>query len=403
MDGFALARHIALYTEETVSYNSIPSTLIGPYFPEEALPVTQFLQFKLPILRTSLHALAANLSQHPPSSNELSESDLRTMCSPPHSSIKKLISQYDSDHNNLARSVSIGSRYIPINTLQIWETLFRLHDLQQAWKESQVRVEQMAGCHPTQQHAILETQKRLLSCHWNTRVQGFSKSVSSTIGGLMRYLSISCLTTTDMTLHLDLLCNNLESGNVRACLLSPLHIQYLSGCGRLIGKNGLERYRNDRTYLALRQLGSKLVSGSISQFGGIMLVNGNHWIGFLISSAESTIYLADSLYHRMEDINSSCTAKEATEILQWWLDASNLESNQHSTPFQAAWLPTAHQKDSSSCGFFALNALMHHLLPEKYSLSTDDNDSVVGLRVGFLGSILEHHMAHVRTKHTFND
>jgi hypothetical protein len=117
MDGFALAHHIMLCAEDTILYSDIPSTLIGPYFPEESLSITQFLRFNLPILKTSLHGSAANISHHPPSINELSECDLCGMHCPPHSVIKKLISEYDPDIHNPSHSVNIDSRYVPINIL----------------------------------------------------------------------------------------------------------------------------------------------------------------------------------------------------------------------------------------------------------------------------------------------
>ncbi|KAF8314588.1 uncharacterized protein EI90DRAFT_2948021 [Cantharellus anzutake] len=148
--------------------------------------------------------------------------------------------------------------------------------------------------------------------------------------------------------------------------------------------NGLERYRCDQTCQTLQQFGIELASGSVSQFGGITHINNNHWIAFLISPVESTIYVADSLRQPTEDNGLS-----AVDVLQWWLAASYSSPNKSVLPFQIAWLPIAYQKDSISCGLLALNALMHHLIPTKYSLCTNNN--MVMLHVKFLTSILDHH------------
>ena len=53
----------------------------------------------------------------------------------------------------------------------------------------------------------------------------------------------------------------------------------------------------------------------------------------------------------------------------------------------------AYQMDFSSCGVFALNALMHHLIPSQYSLCTS-NDMVM-MHIELLALILDHHTAQV--------
>ncbi|KAF8337547.1 uncharacterized protein EI90DRAFT_2909896, partial [Cantharellus anzutake] len=143
--------------------------------------------------------------------------------------------------------------------------------------------------------------------------------------------------------------------------------------------------------------GSELSSGSVTQFGGITHVNNNHWVAFLISPTESTIYLADSLRAPTRDDKTSVPATEAICALQWWLDASYLELNKSVSPFWIAWLPIAYQNDLSSCGFFALNALMHHLNPTKYSLCDCIDTAMLHIRL--LTSILNHHATHV-SEHT---
>ncbi|KAF8329691.1 uncharacterized protein EI90DRAFT_3124926 [Cantharellus anzutake] len=346
MDGFALARHICSCTDELVLYSGIPSTLIGPYFPNETLSVTDFLKFKLPSLQGNLQIISACLSHCPPSTRELTESDLRSMLCPPRPVIKSLIYNYDPNDPNPPCSVKIGTHYVPINILRIWEVLFQIQSIRKMWKESEAHVEALAGCQPTHHVAVITTQKRLLSCSWNARVLGFSKSTSSSIGGLLRHLTFSCLVTTDISYHIQLLERALDANDVKARLFSPLDIQYLTGCAMQPDGNGLKRYRHDRTCKTLHQFGSELSSGSISQFGGITHIN-NHWIAFVISSRELTIFIADSLHWPMGNNGPPAGVKEAAATLQWWLNMSYLSSNQSVSPFRIVRLPIAYQKDFS--------------------------------------------------------
>jgi hypothetical protein len=220
-------------------------------------------------------------------------------------------------------------------------------------------------------------------------VLGFSKSVLSSIGGLVRHLTFSCLVTTDIAYHIELLERALEANEIEARLLRPLDIQYLAGCAMQRDGNGWERYHSDQACKNLRKLGLELSSGHGSRFGGIRHINNNHWIAFLISPVESTIYLTDSLRWPTEDDGPPAAVEETVGILQWWLTVSCLGSNKSILPFRIVWLPIAHQRDSTSCGFFALNALMHCLIPTKYHLCTSDDTAT--LHVEFLTSILDRH------------
>jgi hypothetical protein len=229
MDGFSLACHICSCTDEPISYHGISKALIGPYFPNETLTVAEFLRFKLPSFQTNLQTPAC-LSHCPLSIKELTEHELRSMPCPPCPVVKALISQYDPDHANPLHSIKIGIHYTPINVLHVWEILFQVQNVQRFWKESGRLVEAWANYHSADHIAIMAAQKRLLSCNWNTKVLGFSKSALSTVGGLMHHLTFSCLVTTDISYHVELLARALEASDIRARLLSPLDIQYLTGC-----------------------------------------------------------------------------------------------------------------------------------------------------------------------------
>ncbi|KAF8334767.1 uncharacterized protein EI90DRAFT_3121263 [Cantharellus anzutake] len=225
MDGFTLANHIASCAEETIAYNNIPTFLIGPYFPHETLTIKEFISFKLPPLQTCIKGPSSCLSNKPPSTNILSETDIRLVDHPSQHDMKKLIAEFDIDDENSLTSVEIGSYCIPIVILEIWRVHLRLWDLQ---NKGGLR---WMGClamqWPSQQCAISAAQQRLTSCQWNDEIRGFSRIGRSAVGVLMRYLSTSCLATTDITHHIEILQSDVEKTNLTARLISPLEVQHL--------------------------------------------------------------------------------------------------------------------------------------------------------------------------------
>jgi hypothetical protein len=365
MDGFALASRISSCAEETIVYKDIPTFLIGPYFPCETLSVSEFIAFKLPSLQTHIKNPTSRLSNKQPTMEILSKDGIRLINHPSQPDMKRLIAEFDPDDETPSISVEISSCYVPIIILKIWKAHFRLWDLQNLWKDSLRRAESLITRCPSQRHAMKAAQDRLTSCRWNEEIQGFSGMGRSAIGVLIRYLSISCLVTTDIIHHIEILQGDLETARPKVRLMSPIEIQYLVGCVSQ-GKRGLATYKHLHTYKGLCHLGNELVSGAATHIGGVLLVNQNHWISFIINPENSTVRLADSLHIAQTSLSRAMV--EAMEIIQWWLNVSYLGSNKPVISFKPVSLPTAYQNDIMSCGFFALNSLAHHLLPTQYVL-----------------------------------
>ena len=176
-------------------------------------------------------------------------------------------------------------------------------------------------------------QCRLTHCQWNEEeIQGFSGLGRSAIGVLMRYLSISCLVTTDIIHHIEILQSHLERTERRTGLIPPLDVQCLSECA-LQGNGGLAIYKCLHTYNGLHHLGGEFISGAVTHLGGILHIDSNYWVSFIISSENSTVFLADSL-HRA-GTGTSRVMEEAMGILVWWLNTSYSGSmSQFMTPDQ---------------------------------------------------------------------
>src|SRR5260370_40750681 len=94
--------------------------------------------------------------------------------------------------------------------LEICEVHLQLWDLQNMLKDSLRQAESLMMQYPSQQSTINAAQHRLMSCRWNEEIQGFSGAGRSAVGVLMHYLSISCLVTTDVIHHVEILQAHLE-------------------------------------------------------------------------------------------------------------------------------------------------------------------------------------------------
>ncbi len=199
---------------------------------------------------------------------------------------------------------------VPIIILEIWEVHFWLWDLQNMWKDSLRHAENLMMQYPSQQSTINAAQHRLTSCRWNEEIQGFSGAGRSVVGVLMHYLSISCLVTTDVIHHIEILQAHLERMDLKIRLIPLFNIQHLSRCSSQ-GSGGLATYKHLQTYSGLCHLGMEFISGAITHLGGIIHVTSNHWISFVISSEDSRVFLGDSMSRAMV---------EAMGNIKWWLN-----------------------------------------------------------------------------------
>src|SRR5260370_11232956 len=195
---------------------------------------------------------------------------------------------------------------------------------------------------------------------------------------------MSCLITTNITHHIEILQSQLERMGITTRLIPPLDIQCLSGCASQ-GNGGLATYKCLHAYNGLHHLGGEFISGTVTHISSILHVHSNHWVSFVMSLEASTIFLGDSLHGA--GIGTSRAMVEAMGIIEWWLKASYSGSNIPVTLFKTTPLPTAYQNDTASCSFFALNALAHYVLPSQYPLHVGSDLMI--LRINYLNGILD--------------
>lgn len=112
-------------------------------------------------------------------------------------------------------------------------------------------------------------------------------------------------------------------------------------------------------------IGREFTTGQRTQLGSIALVgavpttyltNPNHWVAYLLDYSESTIYYADSYGP------GAPPPSKFRKVLDTFIDVFPPPSGTRPFQFKEKSLDINHQSDSSSCGFFATDALIHHFL-----------------------------------------
>ena len=139
-----------------------------------------------------------------------------------------------------------------------------------------------------------------------------------------------------------------------------------------------DQYGMAKKFAYLRKVEHDLMHGLVESVGGLVHVNRNHYISFVVDVAASTIKFGDPMMQ---------TIPEQVRIaFVWWLtqllegEAKQDGAAQHAGPISVTvdLLQVARQRDNNSCAILSLNALMHHYSPETTSLlNAGDKNSLV--------------------------
>lgn len=91
---------------------------------------------------------------------------------------------------------------------------------------------------------------------------------------------------------------------------------------------------------------------------------GNHWVGVVVDIVEKKIHYVDPMKHP--------PPSELVLVLQWWL-RHHVEGK---FIVDTETLACTLQTDSFSCGIWTLNAIAHHLSPNKFQLIQNGQDAI---------------------------
>ena len=105
---------------------------------------------------------------------------------------------------------------------------------------------------------------------------------------------------------------------------------------------------------------------SVSCGGDLPVLNtvGNHWVGIIVDIVKQKIFYVDPMKHPPPN--------KLILVLQWWLGqhvAGNFVVNTEA--LACTW-----QNNDFSCGVWTLNAIVHHLSPNKFWLIQNSQDAI---------------------------
>jgi len=169
------------------------------------------------------------------------------------------------------------------------------------------------------------------------------------ITSLTRYLSSNWFGTTHIDQQLDLLRHRLtRKSPIHEFEILPTHFIRLL---LELHQDYQTNYTGNQRFRHIWARGEELSAPKCQQMriGGVVNVNGNHWVAVVVDLRSSTILYGDSL-----NLSDSIVVP----TLSWWTQFHTGHQ------FSTAVLPIGTQSDNVSCGVFALGALIHHFFPE---------------------------------------
>ena len=140
-----------------------------------------------------------------------------------------------------------------------------------------------------------------------------------------------------------------------------------------------EQYAIGANYTFLWKVEHDLSHGLIESVGGLIHINGNHYIAFILDAAAQSIHFSNPMHNPIP--------AGVQDTFLWWFrqlleEGQDREgaSSLRNGPVEVVEcsLPVTRQRDNNSCAVLSLNALMHHYTPDVTPLlPTSDKNALV--------------------------
>ena len=119
-------------------------------------------------------------------------------------------------------------------------------------------------------------------------------------------------------------------------------------------------YGTDKHYAYLRKVADDLVYGFLDTISGLVHVDNNHYIAFVLEAETRTVHTGDPM--------RPTASQKVCDTLGWWFkttltqcyDGQSGDSDISNINIEHAPLPISQQVDLHSCGVLSLNALRHY-------------------------------------------
>lgn len=330
---------------QPLSYENIPPSLIGTFFPVLSISIQQFLNSTdiptPPTLQSESKVILIAWSTHKPSPH-ITVSTLGTLPLP----TRALINAFDAakstitKHQSVCMQIQGGEKlFLPLDISAVWAATLHIAELHRIWCEASSWLLGMREEHPVEASEAL----RLLGLlKLGDALPKFSAGVVS----LARFTASHWLSDVEMSQQSHTLTNMILS-----CPSTPHTLVLSSMTPSLI----IDHYktRHTRPYkiltlkpgvrLCMTDIGQAITENVYQYTMGTVYVHGNHYVAFAIDSKQRQIRVGDSFFnHESLDLVS--------KALLWWL-GHHSSLSQNSSGFQIGpQLKIAVQDDITSCG-----------------------------------------------------
>jgi len=172
---------------------------------------------------------------------------------------------------------------------------------------------------------------------------------------LWRFLQTNWLSDSEMNDMLELLCVKVLSNHKWSGKFHVKGVHLTEMILKAFKTAGTDAYMSRREFAWARSVGKELEAWKM-----VLLTAGHlgqledepelHWVSIMVDTEQGVTHYGDSF--------KTPIPEEIHAVYEWWM-------NQHRPKrLTSNHLPISHQLDGHACGFFAINALKHHVHPE---------------------------------------
>ena len=365
---------------EVVSDPPPPAYLTIPFdiesiLPTESLSVVELLRYPFPNpFRTRDGAGAPLWSDSPP--HNIDAACLLSCAVPRQKTVKRLLldaQRLVSTPRSFSRASVSSSELLPyrlpIWVLSFWDRLSEAYVTNLSWQRCLDWLNAPCARHPANQRLVAEVDSLFHRVHWHGYLGG--KRQDRHVNDIFGLLSNNELDSGQISDLLELIERRLADTLDNHYLIASTDLSTLV----------IHSHQNHEGHTYRKEPGQKLVEEKLVQRHRVAVASiawvpvgiCGHWIPYVVDPITSTIYHGDSLgLHIPVDLRDS---------LVWWL--CDLQRRMGEPPEPPSFKPiiVTGQEDGFSCGILAANSLLHHLLPHKFPLVSNDAVSIKECRI----------------------
>lgn len=281
------------------------------------------------------------------------------------------------------------STNLPLWVVTYWIEAYQARADRQVWKTAMEWMDRRAHGIREGREAQAQVTKLFSQIHWSDDLQGYNLNfgTGNGIGSLAAFLGEHQITGAQICQLLALVRNQLYKDS-RSLTHTIVDLDFIETLVNITSSDSpperLPRFHQDTE--------NDILSGHSKVIAGVVHINNNHYTFFVLNIEETYLGYADSFGNTMPP--------KIRRAFIWWLTRlTQLLEKKTGQEFPAPelWfrqLPISKQRadDTTSCGFLAVNGLMHHLFPLNVQLVESRIRNIAAYRMSAFADICRLHL-----------